>query len=75
MFDKNEIRQKVDNLLAEYQNDKAAAYAHVCNSMTSPNPDPEMVAIKRELEDRITAEVMAGMGWDRTEAGLWKKEV
>ena len=60
-------------LLEEYKGDKPTAYAHVCNQTYGSCPDETLLAIKRELEHRITLDVMEEHSWEQTDTGEWRK--
>ena len=71
-MDKNNIRCLTNEWLKEHENDKPAAYAHVCNKLLCSEPDETLVAIKRELEHRITLDVMEEYSWEQTDTGEWR---
>lgn len=72
-MEKQNIRRLTNVLLEEYENDKLAAYAHVCNHTLSSNPDETLISIKRELEHRFALDAMEEYMWEQTNIGEWRK--
>lgn len=73
MATKENIRLLTNALLEEYENDKPTAYAHVCNRTYGSHPNETLLAVKREIEHRITLDVMEEYGWEQTDTGEWRK--
>ena len=71
-MDRNEIRRLANELEIEYNGDLCELYAHVCNHSLWPNPDEDLIALKREIEHLITLEVMEEYFWERDDMGLWR---
>ena len=71
-MEKSNIRRLTNALLKEYENDKRAAYAHVCNHTLGSTPDETLLAIKRELEHRFALDMMEEYGWEQTDTGEWR---
>ena len=69
----HEIYSLTTKLLAEYEFDQCRLYAHVCNNTMGSNPDPQLLAIKRELQRRMAEDVMEEYFWEREDTGAWRK--
>lgn len=75
-MDRNEMRRLANELGMEYDGDPCELYAHVCNHSNSAvvsNPDENLIALKHEIEHRITLEVMEEHSWEQNEMGYWRK--
>ena len=75
-MDRNEIRRLANEMSKEYHGDLRELYAHVCNHTNRaivPNPNEELLALKQEIEHRITLAVMEEYSWEQDEMGVWRK--
>lgn len=75
-MDKNEIRRLANALDIEYNGDLCELYAHICNHSNRAvvtNPNEDLIALKREIEHRITLEYMEEYFWEPDEMGIWRK--
>ena len=70
--DPSKIRRLVNELLEEYHGDLHVTYAEVSNHAYGSEPDKVLVAMKRELEHRITLNAMEEYGWEQTDTGEWR---
>lgn len=69
----HEIYSLTTKLLAEYEFDQCRLYAHVCNNTMGSNPDPQLLAIKHELQRRMAEDMMEEYFWEREDTGAWRK--
>lgn len=75
-MDRNEIRRLANELEIEYDGDLCKLYAHVCNHSNRAivsKPDDDLLALKREIEHRITLQYMEERDWDQDDMGKWYK--
>lgn len=75
-MDRNEIRQLANELDIEYSGDLYELYAHVGNHSNCGivgEPDKTLVALKHEIEHRLTLLYMEERSWDQTDTGRWYK--
>lgn len=72
-MDYNEIRRLANELEIEDDGDLCRIYAYACNHSIGSNPDERLLALKHELEHRMTLLYMEEYFWEQTDTGYWYK--